>query len=251
MEKENYVFSFSISLVFRNFAVAMNRLRHLFVWLSRIHLCRGFGIQSPTDYQFVRYVINEHWPYYAYSTLGLYDGWLDRKVGCLLFRLVNWLQPTTILDEIHKEEYLLAGCRKTVILSTLDPENVAHPRQSVNKEALDNKEDSVSGEASDNKEASVSGEVSDNKEASVYGEASDNKVAGIDLALVADAHDFDRVYPYCTPNSVVVVSDIHRHRSSWKEVVADARVTVSYDLYYCGILMLDPKRVKQHYKINF
>ena len=48
----------------------MQRLRHAFVWLKRIGHCRGFGVQSPTDYWLVRYVINEHWPYYQYASLG-------------------------------------------------------------------------------------------------------------------------------------------------------------------------------------
>ena len=52
------------------------------VWLSRIHHCRGFGIQSPTDYAFVRYVVNEHWPYYAYDQLTA-DSWLNKKLGRL------------------------------------------------------------------------------------------------------------------------------------------------------------------------
>ena len=44
-------------------------IRRWLVWLSRIHRVWGFGIQSPTDYAFVRYVVNEHWPYYAYEEL--------------------------------------------------------------------------------------------------------------------------------------------------------------------------------------
>ena len=30
----------------------MTQLRRWLVWLSRIHHCRGFGIQSPADYAF-------------------------------------------------------------------------------------------------------------------------------------------------------------------------------------------------------
>ena len=36
-------------------------------WLCRCKYCRGFGVQSPSAYSFIRYVINEHYPYYAYS----------------------------------------------------------------------------------------------------------------------------------------------------------------------------------------
>ena len=89
----------------------MQRLRHAFVWLMRIGHCRGFGVQSPTDYWLVRYVINEHWPYYQYATLGEGDEWLTRKLGLLYFRLANWLQPHMIESDGY-QSYLQAGCKK-------------------------------------------------------------------------------------------------------------------------------------------
>ena len=88
------------------------RLKAAVVWLCRIGHCRGFGIQSPSDYWMVRYVINEHWPYYQYETLGRNDDWLTRKMGRLCFRLANWLQPSVVESNDYKD-YLQAGCRKT------------------------------------------------------------------------------------------------------------------------------------------
>ena len=88
----------------------MNRLRRLLVWLSRIHQCRGFGIQSPSDYAFVRYVVNEHWPYYAYDVLPP-DDWQRRKLGRLYFRLANWRQPSAMQPDDY-QPYWQAGCRK-------------------------------------------------------------------------------------------------------------------------------------------
>ena len=90
----------------------MKRLRYVFVWLSWIGYSRGFGIQSPTDYAFVRYVVNEHWPYYQYETLGRNDDWLTRKMGRLCFRLANWLQPSVVESNDYRD-YLQAGCQKT------------------------------------------------------------------------------------------------------------------------------------------
>ena len=81
------------------------------VWLSRIHCCRGFGIQSPTDYAFVRYVVNEHWPYYAYDVLRE-DDWLREKLGRLYMRLANWRQPTVILSDDYLQ-WFHAGCHQT------------------------------------------------------------------------------------------------------------------------------------------
>ena len=89
---------------------------HIFVWLSRIHHCCGFGIQSPTDYAFVRYVINEQWPYYAYERLDqLSDDWLMRKMGKLYFRLANWRQPS-VMELSPYDDFCLAGCMKTRIV---------------------------------------------------------------------------------------------------------------------------------------
>ena len=91
----------------------MTSLPRWLVWLSRIHHCRGFGIQSPTDYAFVRYVVNEHWPYYAYDELHE-DQWLREKLGRLYLRLANWRQPSVILsDDYH--QWFHAGCAKSIL----------------------------------------------------------------------------------------------------------------------------------------
>ena len=94
----------------------MNIIKKAWVWLSRLPHSRGFGIQSPTDYRFVRYVINEHWPYYAYEQLDRNKGKLRRKLGKLYFRLANFLQPRQAIDRIGVSEYLKAGSHKTVII---------------------------------------------------------------------------------------------------------------------------------------
>lgn len=93
----------------------MNRLRHIFVWLSRVTHSRGFGIQSPNDYWIERHVINETLPYYSYATMGQDDDWLTQKLGRLYFRLANWRQPSLICSDRY-QEYLHAGCRTARIL---------------------------------------------------------------------------------------------------------------------------------------
>lgn len=72
--------------------------RILFLWhfLKRIRHCAGFGIQSPTDYAFVREVIYERHPYYAYDLLRDQfpdASWLDIKVARLIFRVANYAHP--------------------------------------------------------------------------------------------------------------------------------------------------------------
>ena len=98
----------------------MNQLTRLFVWLSRLHHCRGFGIQSPTDYWLVRYVVNEHWPYYQYATLGSGDDWLRRKLGRLYFRIANWRQPQVVVSNDYAD-YWQAGCRRATVTQEMMP----------------------------------------------------------------------------------------------------------------------------------
>lgn len=172
----------------------MNRLMQAMVWLRRINRCRGFGVQSPTDYRFVRNVINEHWPYYAYDKLGKGDNWLRRKTGKLYFRMANELQPHTIADWVGFSDYLQAGCRKAVLTD----------------------------------------------------EAKD-----IDLAVVPIKTDYYRLFNECNEQSVVVFHEIYKHPTYWHCIEHDSRVSVTFDLYYCGIVMFDKKRQPHHYIINF
>jgi len=95
----------------------MNRVTQTLVWIRRISHCRGFGIQSPTDYSFVRDVVNEQRPYYTYSEVGQADEWLRRKLGHLYLRLANHVQPEIIADLAGYADYLHAGCRQAQIIT--------------------------------------------------------------------------------------------------------------------------------------
>ena len=44
-------------------------LKRVILWTFRMGYSRGFGVQSPSSYSFLRYVVNEHYPYYAYQNL--------------------------------------------------------------------------------------------------------------------------------------------------------------------------------------
>lgn len=172
----------------------MNQLKRCLVWLSRIHRCRGFGIQSPTDYSFVRYVINEHWPYYAYKQFRD-DDWLTRKLGRLYLRLANFVQPQMMFTDRY-QRYWQAGCKKTVFAPN------------INKVEL----------------------------------------ARIDIN---DSEGFERLIERCTQRSIVVVEGIWRNWGYWHQIERDERTSITFDLYYCGIVFFDKNRFKHNYKINF
>lgn len=171
-----------------------NQLKAAGVWLCRIGHCRGFGIQSPSDYWLVRYVINEHWPYYQYEALGQDDDWLTRKLGRLCFRIANWRQPAVIESSAYRE-YLQAGCRKAV-----------------------------------------------------WGESSELMV----LSLEGDWRSrLSYIYNKVSADSVLVVTGLSKARDVWREIVNDERAVLTFDLYYCGIVLFDKKRNKKNYIVNF
>ena len=171
-----------------------NQLKAAGVWLRRIGHCRGFGIQSPSDYWLVRYVINEHWPYYQYERLGRNDDWLTRKQGRLCFRIANWRQPAVIENSAYRE-YLQAGCRKAV-----------------------------------------------------WGESSELMV----LSLDGDWRSrLSYIYNKVSADSVLVVTGLSKARDVWREIVNDERAVLTFDLYYCGIVLFDKKRDKKNYIVNF
>ena len=172
----------------------VNQLKAAGIWLRRIGHCRGFGIQSPSDYWLVRYVINEHWPYYQYEALGRNDDWLTRKLGRLCFRIANWRQPAVIESSAFRD-YLQAGCRKAV-----------------------------------------------------WGESSELMV----LSLEGDWRSrLSYIYNKVSADSVLVVTGLSKARDVWREIVNDERAVLTFDLYYCGIVLFDKKRDKKNYIVNF
>ena len=95
----------------------------MFVFLKRLRHCAGFGVQSPTDYAFVREVIYERWPYAQYAELeAKFYGTSSflLKLSQLLLRVSNYAQASRIgiigpLPPVM-EAHLKAGCRKSEIV---------------------------------------------------------------------------------------------------------------------------------------
>jgi len=99
---------------------------HKFVsTLLRLPRTRGFGVQSPFAYRFLREVITERWPYYAYDDLKTLSRDEDeRRLGQLLLRLSNHFGPRQWYfgsDDILRryKAYVSAGCHRTQCISEL------------------------------------------------------------------------------------------------------------------------------------
>lgn len=88
---------------------------------------RGFGIQSPWAYRFVRYVINERYPYYAYEELATSHR-IDYRLPRLYFRLANytrscvWFSYSSSAERF--ENYIRRGCVRCSVIKILNADDL-------------------------------------------------------------------------------------------------------------------------------
>ena len=59
------------------------------------------------------------------------------------------------------------------------------------------------------------------------------------------------IYNKVSADSVLIVTGLSKARDVWREIVNDERAVLTFDLYYCGIVLFDKKRDKKNYIINF
>lgn len=201
----------------------MNPIKRYIIWLRRMSYSRGFGVQSPSAYRFIRYVISEHYPYYAYADLRKkYPtlNWLTRKRMELYFRLANFCR-TKLMVDYSKDSSLLAdyvahGCKMTKVRNVVS-------------------------------ELSGDDAVDDSLDDVVMRLVRICPVAGCEAFLEKALAESDQ-------SSVFVIEDISSdgvaHRM-WQQLVESEKVSVSYDLYYCGIAFFDTDRHKTNYVVNF
>ena len=194
-------------------------LKASWIWMRRCAHCRGFGVQSPSAYRFIRYVINEHYPYYAYDALKERMNKLskhEQKLGRLFFRLANFWQPVCCYcDDSSLMEYALAGARNM-------------------------KQFSVSDFMSQYLRCSDASCIPDDSRLLVW---IDSDVYG---------NEMEEILKNCHSQTLLVVNNIRRknHRL-WKEIQENELVGITFHLYYCGIVFFDKSVYKQHYEVNF
>lgn len=188
-------------------------IQTIYRWILRCGYSRGFGIQSPSAYSFVRYVINEHYPYYAYQSLDeeMWDRTrIFRKIGRLLFRIANYWQPQyVVMGDYDYAPYVYAGCNNTLVRMIDDYyfENVSLPIMLV----LD---------------------VDWLKDKNLREEILNCSSEQVLLVLID-------------------IYSKRQNKLLWEQFIADERCRVTYDLYSCGIVFFDKSKHKQHFKINF
>ncbi len=53
-----------------------------------------------------------------------------------------------------------------------------------------------------------------------------------------------------TNDSIVFINNISNSNNDWKNIIKDEKITVSINLFYCGILFFRKEQVKQDFKIR-
>lgn len=203
----------------------MHLLKRIGRWCLRFrHRC-GYGVHSPSDFFLITSVIYEAGEYYAYRALraGAPAASLPHyraKVNRLLFRLVNHFRPATLVE---------AGSGNGDALRYL-----CAARPSMQALAVGDGASGLSAGA-----ARLKG----------------RKVDFLHIGFTPHYREvFEEAFPLLHPGSCVVVGGIYaspEKRSWWKELQADERVRITFDLYDIGILLFEEKRFKQNYIVNF
>lgn len=192
------------------------------MWITRCHRCRGFGVHSPWAFRLINNVINERMPYYRYAELEQTAPCNDKeqlRLCRLYFRLANFFRPLTIVDYAPESpaygRYMAAACARASITT-------------------------ISQDMTDDDRRLIDGLTTvDMLRMSARGDRREFYVS-----MRNKAHD----------GSAFIIEGIKTNRcarSLWREIKADEGCTLTFDLYYCGIVYFDSKRYKHHYIVNF
>lgn len=210
----------------------MNRilltLSRPFIWLCRFRHRRGYGVHSPFAFNLIKSVIFEHAPYYKYAALRDAEKQMARREGRqvlyetlrvrrLLFRLVNYARPDTVVDfgtlaasalylraAREQADYMAAATLSELFLEADVPVDFLY--------------------------------LHDYRHPDEVEEA------------------FQVCVRRTTPRSVFVIEGIRYTRAMetlWRRLRKHERVGVTFDLYDLGVLFFDLSKPKQDYIINF
>lgn len=215
-------------------------------WIRRKRNSWGYGVQSPSDFYFVRHVLREQSPYYAYATLkettvtygDLLPHYTD-AVNRLLFRLANHVHPDTII-EVGAGTSTLAmsmACTSARCIAITPSEE----RASTMRELVANNPNI---------------EIKNGDEMGLFS-LLPKKYESIGLLHIAHTPHYREVVeaalPYTTDSTLFIIEGITDNRQKhewWKSLQESPQTGISYDLGDIGLLFFDRTRHKGTYWIN-
>lgn len=206
----------------------MTFIRRYWNWCRRFrHRC-GYGVHSPSDFYLITSVIYEDLPYYAYDELkmkpfGKSQPHYRRKVNKLLFRLVNYLRPQTLMvigtGNGASYEYMCAA-RKTQYSCALQGVDLAQTLKEL--------------------------------------EGSLSMMNRWDMLHIAHTpyykEVFEKVLPFINEGTCLIIGEPYASKDKetwWKQLLENEKVVLTFDLFDIGLVFFDKKRCKQHHIVNF
>lgn len=197
-----------------------------FIWFSRFRKRCGYGVHSPFAFSLITDVIYEKRPYYAYRLLERKQQalsgkrtwqWGSKKVNRLLFRLVNRMQPNTIIE---------VGCTSasSLYLQGAKPSAGYLFATDLTELFLD-------------ADASIDFLYLNDETRPELVEEVFRTCVG---RLPADG--------ICVIRGICYSKAM---RMLWDQLKEDEHVGISFDLYDLGLLFFDKTKIKQHYIVNF
>lgn len=238
---------------------------------------KGFGIQSPFAYALLKEAIKEKHPFYVFPILRKEKNRLlriRRKIEVedfgaggqrryhreicdivfksvkstrqqeMLFRMVNYMQPESILElgtSLGLTSAYLALAKPQAQVVTIEA-CYACAREAIKLwKKLDIKNITIVEDTFDNKLKPVL-----------------DRMQKVDFVFIDGNHTgealeryFNEILPFCGENCTVIADDIYWSKDmnqGWKRIKQHPAVTLSFDLYHMGIMVLNAKATPGHYK---
>ena len=215
-------------------------------WFRRFRNRCGYGVHSPSDFYLITFVIYESLPYYAYAGLRELRKNLKHlphyreKVDKLLFRLVNYYRPDLLLElgtgSGLSTCYLAAGNTQMKVLTSSSTYV-----------------EEVQRLLSYNTRIHYSAEGLD--EMIRVWQATGTSAVMVHIAHTPEYKDiFERLLPLVGPQTCFLVGSPYADEEKkkwWKEIIADERTGVTFDLYDVGIVLFNKHRIKENRVVNF
>ena len=257
-------------------------LKYIRYWLTASN-SKGHGIHSPFVYDFVRNVLNDNRSFYCYESIEYLREELKRnnevlsvedfgagshtklfrqrsvasiaasalkpkKFGQLLFRMVNFYQPATVLElgtSLGITTSYLACAKNDAKVTTLEgaPAIAALAKQNFERLRLQNTE-LITGNFDETLPSALTG------------------LSVIDFAFVDGNHRreptlnyFNQLLQKAGEHSVFIFDDIHwseEMEAAWQLIIESEAVTLSIDLFFIGIVFFRKEnKAKEHFMIRF
>lgn len=222
---------------------------------------KGFGVHSPFAFSFITKVVDERCKYYAYNDIELirrqliHNGSLavkndiKRSHGELLFRVVNWFKPKTLL------QIGAASGIGTLYLTACSSKMRTEVLASNEKEA---EETAWSLHKFNQKEVQVNISTGDYKKNLQKVLTKMEKVDFFFLHAPNEKENnqiyVEEVLKHIHPDSIFFIEGIRANqamRQLWKKLCLQEETAVTFDLYNVGIAFFNKRLYKRNYTVFF